>query len=72
MPPAKDVEQLVRRLGSSRSVVYRDLKLLESIGYPIETDDRSFNFIPLADALPQLHRNHVLRMICINLDLISV
>lgn len=114
-PPAKDVPQLVRRLGSSKSAVYRDVKVLEAIGYPIITDDkkrkslkftipksgngvltmedvnylqvileqknndiraqdiltkfnRNLNLIPLADALPQLHRNHVLQIVRIGIN----
>lgn len=114
-PPSKDVPQLIRRLDSSKSAVYRDLKVLKSLGYPIETDDKnrksllftipksgdgvlsltdidylqsflekeqsnsvlaksildkfnlSLNLIPLADALPQLHRNHVLQIIRIGI-----
>jgi proteasome accessory factor C len=113
-PPSKDVSQLVRRLGSSSSTVYRDLKILESIGYPIETDDkkrkslkftipksgngvlslddisylqdllekekspqsinilekfnRNLNLIPIADALPQLHQNHILQLARIGIN----
>lgn len=39
-PPAKDVKQLVRRLDSSSSRVYEYLKLLERLGYKIQTDER--------------------------------
>ena len=40
-PPAKDVSQLVRRLGSTKSTVYRHIKVLEEVGYEIDTDGRS-------------------------------
>ncbi len=110
-PPAKDVPQLIRRLDLPKSVVYRMLKLLESLGYVIDKDKnnrrslrftipksgdgvlslddlnyiqqllekeqplsvqgqllldklrRNLNLIPLADALPQLHRNYILQII---------
>lgn len=110
-PPAMDVPQLMSRLGVSKSAVYRDLKILEEIGYQIETDsrnrkslkfsipkrgagiltlddinflqsllessksesvraetilkkfNRNLNLIPLADALPQLHKNYILQLI---------
>jgi proteasome accessory factor C len=39
-PPAKDVAQLVRRIGSSKTRVYDYLKLLEKVGYKINTDNR--------------------------------
>lgn len=38
-PPGKTVKQLVALLNSSKSDVYRLLKLLEELGYPIETND---------------------------------
>ena len=40
-PPAKDVPQLVRRMQSSDSSVYRHLKVLEVVGYEIETDEKN-------------------------------
>ena len=40
-PPAKDVQQLVRRLNSSKSTVYRHLEVLKEVGYEIETDERN-------------------------------
>ncbi|MFT7604395.1 MAG: proteasome accessory factor C [Saprospiraceae bacterium] len=39
-PPAKDVPQLARWLDSSKTRIYEYIKLLESVGYEIDTDDR--------------------------------
>lgn len=40
-PPAKSVQQLTQRIGSSQSRVYEYLKLLERLGYKIKTDHQS-------------------------------
>lgn len=110
-PPPKDVPQLIRRTGISKSRVYEYLKLLKRLGYRIKTDQqhrKSFEFltpksgagalgsdelaylqdllqkfgsndlhgqnilhkfnlnlslIPLADALPQLHKGRIIQLI---------
>lgn len=115
-PPAKDVKQLERQSGISRSRLYEYLKLLEEIGYVIHTDEnnrKSFEFtvpkdgigvlgadelgylqellqnfssdhflsknilhkfklglslIPVADALPQLHKGRILQLIRAGID----
>lgn len=110
-PPPKDVPQLIRRTGISKTRTYEYLKLLERMGYQIKTDEqyrKSFEFlapksgkgalgsdelaylqdliqkfgtndlhaqnilhkfdlnlslIPLADALPQLHKGRIIQLI---------
>jgi len=110
-PPAKDVRQLVRLTGASRTRLYEYLKLLERVGYRIQTDqskrkafefivpksgngvlgtdelsylqdllqqfggnalhaknilhkfDLNLSLIPLADALPQLHRGRIIQLL---------
>lgn len=44
-PPPKPVKELVKALGTSRSDVYRLLKVLEELGYPVETDLKSRKFL---------------------------
>jgi proteasome accessory factor C len=39
-PPSKDVPQLIRRLGSSKTRIYEYIQLLEKIGYKIKTDGK--------------------------------
>ncbi|MEO1256877.1 MAG: WYL domain-containing protein, partial [Bacteroidota bacterium] len=39
-PPAKDAQQLMRRLGVTKSRIYEYFQLLESVGYKIKTDDQ--------------------------------
>ena len=115
-PPAKDVPQLIRLLGSTKSRVYEYLQLLEKVGYRINTDQnyrKSFDFvtprsgegalgadellylqdvlqrfggqdlhaknilykfdlnislIPLADALPQLHRGRIIQLLRVGIN----
>lgn len=108
-PPAKTAMQLWRRTGSNKSSFYRDIKMLESLGYVIDKADnryalkftipksgdgilslddlnliqevleeysgdirhrsllkklkRNLDLVPLADSLPQLHRNHVMQVV---------
>lgn len=110
-PPPKDVKQLIRRTGISKTRIYEYFKLLEKMGYQIKTDEqhrKSFEFlaprsgggvlgsdeltylqdliqkfgrsdlhgqnilhkfdlnlslIPLADALPQLHKGRIIQLI---------
>lgn len=44
-PPGKTVKQLISLLNSSKSDIYRLLKLLEDIGYPVETDFQHRKFL---------------------------
>lgn len=115
-PPAKNVSQLIRLLGSTKSRVYEYLQLLEKVGYRIKTDRnhrKSFDFvtprsgegalgadelhylqdllqrfggqdlhaknilykfdlnlslIPIADALPQLHRGRIIQLLRVGIN----
>lgn len=44
-PPGKTVKQLEQLLGASKSAIYRDLKILEELGYLIDTDERHRKFL---------------------------
>ncbi len=51
-PPAKTADQLRRRLGAetSQSAIYRYIKLLKKIGYPVETDEQHRKYIAFSAA----------------------
>lgn len=44
-PPARTVAQLMSRLGMKQSALYRHIKLLKEIGYPIKTDENHRKYI---------------------------
>ena len=49
-PPAMDVKQLCRRLDVEKSPLYRYIKLLKDIGYPIKTDENHRKYIAFSPA----------------------
>lgn len=40
-PPAKDVHQLTRLMGLTKSTVYRYLKVLKKVGYEIDSNENN-------------------------------
>lgn len=44
-PPGKTVTQLIKILNSSSSTVYRDIEILEEIGYLVDTDHQNRKFL---------------------------
>lgn len=46
-PPGKTVKQLEKVLNASKSAIYRDIQLLEELGYIVDTDENNRKFLQL-------------------------
>ncbi|MEL6941708.1 MAG: HTH domain-containing protein, partial [Bacteroidota bacterium] len=44
-PPGKTIPQLLKILGTSRATLYRDISLLEKLGYVIDKDEHGRRFL---------------------------